>query len=73
MPPEARELWDTFQSLSRSRRSGMSAQAFTLVDMQAWSALHGVRLTAWELDTLQLMDAAALAAVAQIRADDAAT
>ena len=73
VPPACTELWGTFLQLSRARRSGMSAQALTLVDVQAWCQLHGVVLTSWELDTLLDMDSAAIGALNKIRAADAAT
>lgn len=68
IPPACSELWDTFLQLCNSRRAGMSAQAFTLIDVQAWCHLAGVVLSNWELDTLLAMDAAALKALNQIRA-----
>lgn len=51
----------------------MSAQAFTLVDVQSWCHLFGVTFTNWELDTLLAMDAAALKVLAKVRAAAAPT
>lgn len=73
IPPVCSELWHTFLQLCTSRRAGMSAQAFTLVDVQSWCHLFGVTFTNWELDTLLAMDAAALKVLAKIRAAAAPT
>jgi hypothetical protein len=45
----------------------LAPSAITPADMLAWQQLHGVRFTAWEVDTLQAMDRAALATAAQHR------
>lgn len=48
--------------LAACRRSGMAAQPLCLADIEAWCRLNGVRLSSWELETLIVADAAALAA-----------
>lgn len=64
VPAAGRSLWDVFGALSRARASnGFGPSAIGPRDVQAWCDLHGVRLTAWELDTLDAMDAALLSAV----------
>lgn len=60
IPDEARGLWESFFALSAARRSGMSAQPLTYTDLDAWCRLTGTTLTPWELETLTIMDAAAL-------------
>jgi len=65
VPPAGAQLWDTYQLLSASRRSGMGLHSLTLVDIEAWCRLYRVQLTPWELDTLIHIDAAALAIAAE--------
>lgn len=62
-PRAAATLWGVFCQLSNSRPSGMAAAAIPPSEVLAWQQLHGVRLTPWELDTLALMDQAALQAM----------
>jgi hypothetical protein len=66
-PAAAAALWDAFLSLNAARPAGLAPSAITPADMLAWQQLHGVRFTAWEVDTLQAMDRAALATAAQHR------
>lgn len=66
-PAEAAELWATFVALNASRPAGFAPSAIGPADLLAWQQLHGVRLTAWELQTLQAMDHAALEAAAQTK------
>lgn len=65
IPGSAQSLWAVFSSLSATRAVGMAPSAISPRDVQAWCDLRGVRLTAWELDTLEVMDSALLAAVAK--------
>jgi hypothetical protein len=52
--------------LRRSAGSnGMSAAAIRYTEIQAWQALHGVQLNAFEVDLIFVMDHAALAAFAE--------
>lgn len=62
IPSCVQGLWETFQTLAACRRSGMAAQPLCLIDLEAWCRLHGLRLSAWEVETLIVVDAAALAA-----------
>lgn len=62
IPPCLQSLWEAFQMLAACRRSGMAPQSLCLADIEAWCRLNGVRLSAWELETLIIADAAALAA-----------
>ncbi len=47
------------------RRSGMGLNPLAMTDIEAYSRLTGVRLTAFELDTLLAIDQAALALAAR--------
>ena len=61
VPLAASALWDTFLTLCASRGSGgFSPAPLTQADLWHWQRNQRVRLTAWELDTLQAMDRAAL-------------
>ena len=66
-PREGAALWDAFASLHASRPVGMVPCAIPPSEYVAWQQLHGVRLTAWEADTLQAMDRAALAVANEAR------
>ena len=62
-PPEAAAvLWDSFVALNSARPGGMGPGAIPPSELMAWQQLHGVRLSAWEAETLMAMDRAALAA-----------
>lgn len=65
IPDEVRGLYEAFFSLSAARRSGFGPGALTFTDIESWSRLTGVALTPWELETLIVMDAAALATAAK--------
>ena len=54
VPPAGTALWRTFTQL-RGRGPGLSG-GLTHGELAAWQQLHGVALTAWEVDTLLAMD-----------------
>jgi hypothetical protein len=45
----------------------MTAHPFTMVDIEAYCRMTGVRLTEWELETLIALDTVALNAAAKNR------
>lgn len=59
-------LWGVWLALHQSRgSSGMGAPApVTLQDMAAWQQVYRAPLAPWEAETLQAMDRAALATMA---------
>lgn len=65
IPAEVRGLYEAYFTLSAARRSGFGPSALTLTDIESWSRLSGVPLTPWELETLIVTDAAALATAAK--------
>jgi hypothetical protein len=65
VPEAGTALWDAFNELNASRPVGMGPGAILHSEILAWQALHRVRLTGWEVDTLKAMDHAALAAMAE--------
>lgn len=62
LPPGGVELWELYLRISRASRQGLNEQP-TLAPSQvlAWQQLHGVRLSPWELDTLDAIEQAAIA------------
>ena len=56
-PKQCLPLWTAFTQIGRSRPSGFGASAISLQEIEAWQRLYGVRLTAWELDTIIELDA----------------
>ena len=67
VPRAGAALWSAFVSLSASRAPAFSGISPLLPsEMLAWQALHGLRLTGWEIDTLTAMDSAACAAQAAL-------
>lgn len=65
IPAAGQGLWTVFSSLSASRAGGFGPAPISPRDVLAWCELRGVRLTGWELETLEAMDAALLAALAK--------
>lgn len=66
IPVAGESLWKAFAQLSRARSVGFSGPApLGHHDVLAWCELHGVRLTAWEIDAMFAMYNAFLAAVDQ--------
>lgn len=63
-PLGGEQLWAAFSALAAARPMGMAAGAVPMSEIAAWQALHGVRLSPWEVETLIAMDHAALAAMA---------
>lgn len=62
----AKPLWHLFAQLSARRGSGgFGPMPISPRDVQAWCEMRGLRLTPWELDTLDAMDDALLRAVAE--------
>lgn len=62
-PPAIAHIWQAFVSLSHTRGDGPIA----LTEIEAWQRLTGVHLSAWEFETLQAMDRAALRAADESR------
>jgi len=65
LPRHCEALWHAFVDLGSARPAGMGASAIPPSEIAAWQALHGVRFSPWELDTLAGMDRAALSAIAE--------
>lgn len=62
-PPHGTErLWATYAALAASRHDGA---AIAPSEVLAWQTLHGVRLSPWEVETLESVDRAC---VQQLRA-----
>jgi hypothetical protein len=58
--PCCHNIWELFIILAASRQSGMGANPLALVDIEAYCRLANITLTAFELDTLLMIDHAAL-------------
>lgn len=54
------DLWRSFLDLHSSRGRGWAMEPITHQDIQAYSALHGVRFEEWELAAIRALDAVAL-------------
>ena len=57
---ECGALWDAFVALDAARVPSMGVSPILSTELLAWQQLHGLRLTPWEVDTLQAMDRATL-------------
>ena len=55
-PPEGLPIYQAFIQMGRSRVSGFGPSAISFHEIEAWQRLYGVRLTAWELDTIIELD-----------------
>ena len=65
-PPEGAFLWEVYMDLSSMRPPAMSGMsAIPGGEYESWMRLNGIRLNAWELDTIRAMDHAARGAVAE--------
>lgn len=63
VPAGGAALWEAFVALSAARPPGFDAMgAIPPSELLAWQRLHGVRFSAWEVETLEHMDRAARAA-----------
>lgn len=61
-PPRGVEhLWFAFLDLHGARASEFGAAAIAPSEVLAWQTLRGVRLTAWEVETLAAVDRAVAA------------
>lgn len=69
IPAAGAAVWELFVTLSAARRSGMGASPLTFVDIEAYCRLAGITLTGWELDTLLMIDQAALAVATKPKAE----
>lgn len=58
LPPLAAPAWAVFAALHAKRRSGMAApEGIAHTEVLAWQRLHGVQLSAWELQAIDQLDA----------------
>ncbi len=63
VPPAGAELWRWYCTLNARRPPSMGGVVcWPPSELLALQQLHGVQLTAWEVDTLLLMDQAAVTA-----------
>lgn len=68
VPPGGETVWEAFIGLSAGRPVGLGGSAqIPPSEFVAWQSLHGLRLSSWEVDTLQAMDRAALAQSAALQ------
>ena len=58
-------LWDAFCEIASGRQGGMGPQPVPSTEIEAWQRLSGLRLSPWEVDTLRLMDRAAVAVLSE--------
>lgn len=60
-PDVLHDLWYCFLDLNRARRKALvGIESISYLEIQAYCALTGERFEAWELSTLQELDAIAL-------------
>jgi len=56
-PPECFEfIWETFRTLSHTRRTGFGLEAIAWADIKAWCDLHDIQLTYFELHAIYMLD-----------------
>lgn len=57
LPETVAHLWVAFCQMSNARTSnGFGPNPLTYHDVEAWSRVTGVELTAWEIDVLKRLD-----------------
>ena len=63
IPGGCAAIWSAFVELNARRGSGaFGPLPISLADVDCWQRLMGVALTPWEIETLFLLDSAAMAA-----------
>lgn len=68
VPAGGQSLWDAYVGISAGRPASLGGGALVPPsEYVAWQHLQGVRLTPWEVDTLQAMDRASVAQVAKLQ------
>lgn len=65
VPRAGAALWDAFCEIASGRQSGMGPQPVPSTEIESWQRLSGVQLSPWEVDTLRMMDRAAVAVLAE--------
>lgn len=65
VPRAAAALWEAFCEIASGRPSSMGPQPVPSTEIESWQRLSGVQLSPWEVDTLRLMDRAAVAVLAE--------
>jgi len=56
-PDSARYVWSTFNEMSAGRTYGMNGpNPLSWEGIKAWSDLHGIPLSPWELETIKALD-----------------
>lgn len=58
LPFELAHVWQLFVQMSRKRQNGMAVNPLSSLDILAWQLRHRIRLTAWEEELLDQLDAA---------------
>ena len=67
LPEGAEHVWEWFCALSASRGCGSAGpNPITWSEIEAFSRVRGLRLSAWECDCLSALDGAALASNARV-------
>lgn len=61
LPFELAHVWQWFMQLNRKRQSGMAVNPLSSIDILAWQLRHRIRLTAWEEELLDQLDASFIA------------
>jgi hypothetical protein len=54
-PPTGLPIWSVFKSLARQPSMG-GIGAISQQEIQAWQSNHGIRLTPWELEVIEMFD-----------------
>lgn len=71
LPPLGEGAWAAFWAIERTRQGGMGgAQAFTYVEIEAWTRLADQSLAPWEVEALMAMDSARREVWSQQRDDE---
>jgi hypothetical protein len=58
LPPLGDPIWSAFWRIEQSRQGGYGPQAFTYVELEAWTRLADETLAPWEVEGIMAMDVA---------------
>lgn len=60
LPFELAHVWQFFVQMNRKRQNGMTVNPLSSLDILAWQLRYRIRLTVWEEELLDQLDAAYL-------------
>ncbi|KNY21594.1 hypothetical protein [Methylobacterium sp. ARG-1] len=70
LPATGARVWSAFWEIERSRQGGYGPQAFTYVEIEAWTRLTAADLAPWQVRALMEMDTARRGAWSEVQEEE---